>query len=300
MEFKSNEVKAGLMISVSVVVLITFLIAIFGIEFGKDTKEYQTRLEYVGGILRGSLVKFGGMDVGKVTGIYLPDAAGDDTKITVAITVAAETPIRIDSEAYLTATGLMKDQHIEISPGSPSAALLPSGSTLNSREVLSFTQMAEPLGQLSDQAQELMARFSDIFNEDNRAHFSSVIAGMDTLLSDGRANLLGMVDNLEHLTANLSNLSSDFNELLTSNRGNFDGTFAQLQETTEETTKLISDLRRTLGVFENMMSSNTTNIVEIMENFQFASQNLEEFTRILKERPWLLVRKAGPPQRKTP
>ncbi len=288
------------MISVSVVVLIAFLIAVFGIEFGKDTKEYQTRLEYVGGILRGSLVKFGGMDVGQVTGIYLPDATGDDTKITVTITVAAETPIRIDSEAYLTATGLMKDQHIEISPGSTDAEFLPAGGTLNSREVLSFTQMAEPLGQLSVQAQQLMTRFMDLFNEDNRAHFSSVIAGMDTLLSDGGTSLLGMVDNLERLTVNLANLSSDFNELLTSNRGNFDETFAQLEETTKETTKFISDLRTTLGVFENMMSSNTTNIAEIMENFQFASQNLEEFTRILKERPWLLVRKAAPPQRKTP
>ena len=40
--------------------------------------------------------------------------------------------------------------------------------------------------------------------------------------------------------------------------------------------------------------------VEIMENFQYASQNFEEFSRLVKERPWLLVRKDAPPERKMP
>jgi hypothetical protein len=37
-----------------------------------------------------------------------------------------------------------------------------------------------------------------------------------------------------------------------------------------------------------------------MENFQYASQNKEEFTRTVKERPWLLIRKDAPPERKLP
>ncbi|MCG8607116.1 MlaD family protein [bacterium] len=300
MEFKSNEVKSGLMITASVIILVVFLIAIFGVNFSEDQKHYDTKLKYVGGIVRGSLVKFGGMDVGQVTGVLLPPSGEDDTRIRITFSVDPRTPIRVNSEAYVTSVGIMKDQHIEISPGSLDTDLLPSGGTLASKEVLSFAQMAEPLGDLSGQVNELLSRFILLFNEQNRDHLSSALANVDTLLQGGKLNLLAMVENLEDLTNNLASVSDEMNSLLANNRGNFDETLGHLERTTEQTTKLITDLRSTLAVVENMMSSNTSSIAEIMENFQFASQNLEEFTRILKERPWLLVRKAAPPERKTP
>jgi ABC-type transporter Mla subunit MlaD len=300
MEFKSNEVKSGLMIVASVIILSVFLVTIFGVDFSEDQKQYDTKLKYVGGIVRGSLVKFGGMDVGQVTGVLLPAKGEEDTRIRVTLSVNPHTPIRVNSEAYVTSVGIMTDQHIEISPGSLDADLLPSGGTLGGKEVLSFTQMAEPLGELSGQVDELLSRFILLFNEQNRGHLSSALANVDTLLQGGKLNLLAMVENLEQLTTNLASLSDEMNSLLTNNRGNFNETLGHLEKTTEQTTQLIADLRSTLAVVENMMSSNTSNIGEIMENFQFASQNLEEFTRILKERPWLLVRKAAPPQRKTP
>ncbi|NIR52505.1 MCE family protein [candidate division KSB1 bacterium] len=298
MEYKANEIKAGLMIVSSITILIIFLIAIFGVELGEDTKEYQTYLSYVGGITKGSLVKYGGMNVGHVTEISLPDK--DETKIGVRLKVDENTPVRADSKAFVTSIGIMADQHIEISPGSPETQLLPPESTLDSKEVLGFAQMAEPLGELNTQVQELMSRVIDVFSEENRTHFASMIANLDTLVVEGQGHFLKLVTNVEDLTEHLADLSADLNALMDENRGNFDETLTHLQTTTRETSQLISDLRGTLKTFDNMVSANGPGLIEIMENFQFASQNLEEFTRIVKERPWLLVRKAAPPERKIP
>ncbi|MFQ5768957.1 MAG: MlaD family protein [bacterium] len=298
MDFKANEIKAGLMIFASTAIFILLLVAIFGINLGEKTKEYHTYLKYIGGIQKGSLVKYGGMDVGYVTEIDLPGSK--ETKIGIKIKVDEKTPVRINSKAYVTSIGIMADQHIEISTGSPDAALLPPGSLLDSKDVLSFTQMAEPFGELNTQLQELMTRVVDLFNEENRSHLASMLENVDTLIIDGEKQFINIVQNLDALSSHLAALSSDIDELLEKNKGNLNETLAHLESTTNETSKLISDMRSTLTVLENMMTTNSTSLIEIMENFQYASQNLEEFTRIVKERPWLLVRKAAPPQRKIP
>ncbi|HEX9653587.1 MAG TPA: MlaD family protein [bacterium] len=298
MEFKSNEIKAGLTIVVSAAILVAFLVVIFGVDFGKQTKDYQTYLKYAGGIQEGSLVKYGGMDVGYVNGITLPE--GTDTKIHVKIRVDEKTPVRIDSKAFVTSIGIMTDQHIELSTGSLDSPLLPPGSVIESKEVLGFSQMAEPLGELNEQVQELLARVSDVFNEQNRAHLGNMLANFDNIMTQGQKQFLSVVQNLDNLTAHMASIGKDLNELMDKNKGNFDQTLGHLQKTTEETTKLIADLRETMSILENILSSNTTSIVDIMENFQYASQNMEEFTRIVKERPWLLIRKDAPPERKLP
>lgn len=296
MEFKANEIKAGFMIFVSFAILILFLVLIFGVQFGENTKEYQTYLKYIGGITKGSLVKYGGMDVGYVTEIKLPN--GDETGLSVKIKVEERVPVKVDSKAYVTSIGIMADPHIEITPGSPGAEPLPAGEVLESKEVLSFSQMSEPLGELNAQLQGLLSRITEIFNDKNQSRFASMLENMDKLIGDGSVPLLSMMKNLEELSGQLADLSKDINQLMDRNEGNFEDTLTQLEDTAKETGQFITDLRTTLAEFQTVMSANSSGIIQIMENFQFASQNLEEFTRMVKERPWLLIRKAAPPERK--
>ena len=83
-------------------------------------------------------------------------------------------------------------------------------------------------------------------------------------------------------------------------KGSLEKSLENVETTTEEARLLITEIQNLVREFQGVISSNGTSIVDIMENFQFASQNLQEFTRIVKERPWLLVRKAAPPERKMP
>ena len=45
-------------------------------------------------------------------------------------------------------------------------------------------------------------------------------------------------------------------------------------------------------------SQNSDSINEIVTNLDGLTRNLEEFTQTIKERPWNLVRKSAPPERK--
>jgi len=294
MEYKSNEIKAGIMVFVGLAILVMFLIAIFSVDFGEESKEYTTFLAYVGGVSKGSLVKYVGMDVGSVTEINFPTAA--QPKIEVKFNVSQDTPVRVDSRAFITSIGIMADPHLEISAGSLDADLLPGDNVLPSKEVLSFTQMAQPMGEITTQLRDLLASVSDIFGEDNRSNLGSIVKNLDKLVAEGGEQVLKLGSNFETLSQHLLSVTQDFEELMNNNKGNFEQTIANLESTTKETSELISELRETL----TMLSSNSSNIIGIMENFQFASQNFEEFTRMVKERPWLLIRKDAPPKRNMP
>ncbi|RMD89258.1 MAG: MCE family protein [Calditrichaeota bacterium] len=298
MDFESSEIKAGMFIFISLAILLLFLIAIFGVNFGEKTKDYVIYFKYIGGIKKGSLVKYGGMDVGYVKEIKLPE---DGTaNIEAIIAVDEKTPVKTDSRAFITSIGIMADQHIEITPGSLTADLLPPGAEIPSKDVLTFAQISEPLSEMNKQIQTLLTSVNDLLNENNRSRINSMLLNMDKMLAEGQNHLSHVIQNLDKISLNLSDLTQEVNQLMNNNKSNFDSSLTYIKKTTQETTKLVADLRTTLSKFESILSLNSTNLMDILENFQFASQNLEEFTRMVKERPWLLVRKAAPKPRKTP
>lgn len=296
MASKSNEVKVGIMVIVSIIFLAAFLFAIFGVNFGKETVTYTTHLEYVGGLTEGSLVKFRGFDVGQVSEIQLPTP--EDPRIGLLLELEADTPVKTDARAFVTSIGIMSEQHLEISPGSPAAGILPPGSDIPSKEVMSFAQMAETMGELSESTQVLIARVSDLLNEENRAHIASIMANANSLVSDGSAPLLKTAENLQNATAEIAEIGKNVAMLTDTSDSNLQQILTNLEKATTNAQQLTAQMGETMAGLQTLVNANHTSIREMMENFQVVSKNMEEFTRIIKEQPWLLVRKSAPPERK--
>ena len=236
------------------------------------------------------------MDAGEVTEIKIPD--NKETGILVKLKVDANTPIKTDSRAFVSSVGLMGGKHIEITAGSPDANLLSEGSVIASKKVLSFGRMAEAMGDLNSQLQILVSRANTFFNEERQVQIASMMGNLDTLIKVGRDPFLGSMANLENFSGQLAEMGKNINNLMTKNEVDLDELLSDLMETSKATNILIRDLRSAVGNLETLMESNDQNVSEIIENFQSTSQNLEEFSRILKEQPWLLVRKSAPPERK--
>lgn len=298
MEYRSHEIKAGLLVIGGFIVFVAFLIAMSGIEWDKKEKVYTARFSYLGGIERGSLVRFGGFLVGTVTDLYI--APDDETKLEIKLTVDERTPVRIDSEAYVTSINLMGDFYIEVSTGSPAAELLPSGSRLRSRDVPPFTQLSGPLMKASDQLQILLVRVNDLLRDENRAHFSNMLANADSLLGESAGNITGMLANLNRLTEQLQSVSSRLDQMMDNNTQVVQNTLAQLNSTMARADTLLITLSRTTQSVNGMVGQNQASLYEAMQNLQDASQHFEQFSRSIKERPWNLVRKSNPPERKLP
>jgi phospholipid/cholesterol/gamma-HCH transport system substrate-binding protein len=298
MEYRSHEVKAGLLVVLAFLVLVAFLVAMTGVKWKQREKIYTAHFSYLGGIEAGSLVRFGGFLVGTVTDIYI--APDDKTKLEVKLAVDERTPVRIDSEAFITTINLMGDFYIEVTTGSPTAELLPSGNRLRSRDVLPLSQMSEPLVKVSDQIETLLIRVNDLLRDENRARLSNVLANADTLLDRNVNDISGIIANFHTLTTQFQTLSSRLDEMMANNAQVLQATLVQLNRTLARTDTLLLALNHTTQSVNGMMTHNQASLYEVMQNLEDASQHFEQFSRIIKERPWNLVRKSTPPERKLP
>ena len=298
MEYRSQEVKAGLLVVVSFVVLVAFLVIISGVEWERKENVYSARFGFSAGVEPGSIVRFGGMLVGAVENSYI--AADDKTKIEVIVRVDSKVPVKTDSYAFITSINLMGEYYVEITTGTPTAELLPSGSRLQSRDVAPLSQLSGPLMEVSGQAELLLRNVNALLNERNRAHLSNMIANTDTLLARNMGDISGIVVNLKQMTEQLHNLSGKMDKLMGDNAASLELMLRQMNATLTRTDTLMRDLSVTMQSVNGLVTANQTAFYEAMQNMQDASQNFEQFSRSIKERPWNLVRKSEPAERKLP
>ena len=79
-----------------------------------------------------------------------------------------------------------------------------------------------------------------------------------------------------------------------------------IEENRQDIHQAILDLRRSLVTVNDLTSRldqtvdvNSENIDELLDNLRHVSENLKEFTRTIKTRPYTLIRSSNPPEHKT-
>jgi len=298
MEYRSSEVKAGLFILVSLIIFLGFLVVIVGMQSWSEKSIYRARFNYVGGIEKGSLVRFAGLEVGQVKDVLLP--AQDDPRVEIVMEIRKDTPIRANSTAYLTTIGIMGAFYVEITTGTADAPLLPDGALIPSKDVTAFAQMSENIDKTTEELTELLKRVNDLFNKENRQNISSMIASMKEMSEQNSKSIQEIVAHLNQMTVHLDETITSVNQLLGRNETTIARSMQNLEQTLEQSRLLVAKLNQGLDELNNSMYKNSSSYEDVLNNLTTISKNLEEFSQQIKERPWSIIRKSHAPERKLP
>ncbi|MBN2356974.1 MCE family protein [candidate division KSB1 bacterium] len=297
MEYRASEIKAGIFVAFSIVVFLSFLFAIKGISALQAKDEYYVRFNYVGGIEQGSIVRLAGVPVGRVQSFSMVDESGV-AKVQLSLQMKRGTPIRSDSEAFMTTIGIMGSYYIEITAGSNQAKRLPSGSIIRSKDVTGFAQMSGPIGDATVEARESLANLNDLLNEQNRQNVSAMIASLRRMTDENEAAMSSFMQNLNHLSANLNSTVEIFNHFISVHDTTIQKSLQHTQELILESRNLTLQLQNTVQNFDAMLLENRDTYRQTWDNLHTLSRNLEAFSQSIKEQPWNLLRKNYPPERK--
>ena len=110
------------------------------------------------GLIQGATVRLAGVAVGHVGEIRLPEAGGAKVRVELLIARRVQDRIRADSIARIETLGLLGDKIIDISLGSPGAAILQPGAELRTEEPFDT-------GRLTQQGAELLKNLIDLSAE---------------------------------------------------------------------------------------------------------------------------------------
>lgn len=184
----SNELKSGIVIVAAVIVGFIF----FGktVTVRTDTIDLKTYFGYAGDLQKDALVKFAGIEVGRVKEIsftYEPE-----TRVECLLEIDAKAKVRTDSLAYIGTAGFVGDAYIGVTAGT-TEEFLSSGDTLLSEDPM--------------QMRLLMKKADDI-----ASNLDSTLLEIKSLVKDNRQNFDDIILNIEYITENFKEFSQDLKE----------------------------------------------------------------------------------------
>lgn len=180
----------------SVLVLLFMLFKSGDVQIWKDQKNVHLLFNYISGLEVNAPVHFSGHKVGKVTGIEFVNSA-ESSKIQVTLAVDKNVPVRADSQAFIDVLGFMGEKLVELSPGTPQAALYDESSTLTGTDPV-------PMMKIVKDGTELLAEFQKIADS-----LKVVLKDVQGITGRNEKNLDEIFTNLNASSGNLKEMTHD-------------------------------------------------------------------------------------------
>lgn len=305
----TTESKVGAFVLACFSVLAFTLIYLINAQFGGHTDPYHTYLRYAGGLEPGATVLFGGIDVGKVKAVR--PAASDPTKIEILLDVKQNTPLNEKSVAKLGLLSVMSGAALSITTGSNDAKRLLPGAVIASQEASSLDEITgkvavvadnanglitEARGELqgiSADARTLLANLNTVTGKPNQQKIQVLLDNVNGMLATERPKIDRLTDQLNTLSQHADETIQNVNGTVSDVREPIREDLAQLQSTLIEAKQLLADM-------QVLVRANDYKIDDTIDNLRTATENLDQLTESVKQRPWSLVRIKQPEDRKVP
>ncbi|MDB9744108.1 MlaD family protein [Fibrobacterales bacterium] len=307
---KSEKTRLGAFLLTTVSALVLFSLWLVMERFLKETRTYHTEFsESVDGLVVGAEVRMSGVKVGRITSLNV-----HPTHVGVAIVyfeVGSDVPVKADMTAVLSGglniTGL---KTVALSGGSDSAILLKDGSLIpsGSSQVQRITGQAEAIVRKVEEGVNRMIHLLDQKNQDKAMQLvesanSAAAAAAKLMTEEGPkfGKLAGSSEkSMRELTLFLKtankiikdfdkhNVASKIGGILEdtksiSNTLKTETQDLKLKESIQGFNKLVANLNRT-------MARSQDNIDRGMKSFKETAENMEDFSRQIRENPSLLLR----------
>ena len=221
----TGELKAGFFVLAAIAALVVMTTKLTQNQYAvSGTKTYYANINDATGLLSNTKVKMAGLDVGQLKKLEL---VGTHARITLV--VASDLALHKDGSIAVKAIGFLGDKYLELSPGSPAAALLEEGAYVREGQASgSLDQLTAKTTQLVDNLKEI----TDVLKEslrgngegadgtrlerilDNMEQFSQGLAEMDRL-GDLADRLTEVASNVRDITGRVNRGEGTVDKLLT-------------------------------------------------------------------------------------
>lgn len=337
-DFTGTEIKAGLLVLVSLAVMGIFLAAITGMRPPEETNTFYATFTSTSGLNRSADVRFGGTKVGKVVDIALDP--GDQSRLRVEAQVRKDVPVNKMSRAYITQATLTSEMHLEITTGEKEAPLLESGAVIEEGAGGLFGQaegLAEDVGKTIKMVNELLgvekAKEKEARGEGEMVTVPDLFQNLDDVLKKGqglvgdvrdvvaerKGDVEGIMKKVQEVEDSATKLLADVNDVLAENRESISGTFSGVDKIIEDAQPIVERVANLSGKLEELadslqgtldnaqsltdhaggiMADNRPAIEEIVLDLRETVRNLKTFSRTMAEQPQAVIRGKNPEGRK--
>ncbi len=290
MKKQSVLIRLGFFIALAVF-LFVLVIYILGREqsmFGANFR-LGSIFRDVEGLKAGNNIRFSGIDVGTVSGVYILT----DSTVFVEMTVDEDVRkfIKKDSRATIGSEGLMGNKVLHILPGNPESGIVEDNDILASVEPVEIDEILKTFQESSVNIAEVTHNLIGITEKINRGEgvFGKLFTDTTLIrnLDMAGRNLAGITGDLSGLSENISSNQGIFGRLLndTSFAMNMDTVSRNITRISEDFAEIAEEIKRGEGIFGKLFTDTalTSQLGETGERLSGSSKSIENITVQLNE-----------------
>ncbi len=291
METRANYVLIG-----AFTLLTAAFLLLFGLWAAKYTSDKDWRYfnvifdEAVTGLTEGGSVQYNGISVGTVDKLSL--APDDPRKVIAKVKLRASTPVKVDTHAKLSFTGLTGTAFIQLTGGSPDAALLVG----TEDEIPTIITESSALQNIAETANKLVARLDKVLSDENINNIAKTLENLENAtgaISDQRADLGALITNARISSEKLANTLDTTNNAVNSiDRelvqklpqliAKLDSTLSRMDSAANNADKLIGENR---GAINSFTQDGLSQLGPTMEELRALVRDLRKISARFEDNP---------------
>jgi len=265
-------VKISKTSKIGIVLVISFMILVWGINFlkGRDIfrteKVYIARYKNVGGLETSTIVQLNGLKIGYVREIYFAEDLSGDLIVKVAI--FNKFPLPVGTTAEIANNDLLGSKIVKLSLGKSSQFYQNNDTIKTKIESDLMSQVTEQIAPIKAKAERLIVSLD------------SIVSGVAVMLnSESRRNINKSIEQISLTMENIEQISSDLSTVINEQKNNLSATIINLKDLTEH---LNSDSKSLGHILDNFsILSDSINPVELKSTLHLLNKTVAGFETIL-------------------
>ncbi|MDF3193495.1 MlaD family protein [Pseudomonas sp. 1928-m] len=290
MEPRAHHVLIGLFTVLMVAAALGFALWLSKASSDQEINDYDVIFtEAVSGLSQGSAVQYSGIKVGDVISLRLDP--NDPRKVRAHIRVNANTPIKEDTRARLSITGITGASLIQLHSGSPESPMLVSKGDQRAEIIADPSPLSRLMSNGEDlvlSVTRLLNRANQLFSRDNIGRISRTLENIEQTsasVAEQRDELRTALQQMSTASQEAADLMRNANQLLSGQgREALDSAsrlMASLERSSTNVERLLSDNRAALDGGMQGIGELGPTIIELRETLSA----LRSFARRLEEDP---------------
>ena len=332
MKKERNDLKAGIFILVSLMLIVAVIIAIKGIgrilEPSQEATVVFSLSDDIGGLRAGGDVRIGGLKVGVVRDIELVEPAGEAPRIVVRCSLPARFQIRNDARVRVQDTLTGSSWLNFDSLGTPGGPLLASSDTLTGRP----STMSTLLASASDVAPEIRDTVRDVRTvtvpkvNETVDHYRLMAQHAVAIIKHARSKIDPVVERYYAVADNARDAAGHASDIFGETKTDFkttmanvsaatgtvkdklppildkiDGTLTRVQTAVDNANVALDDVKATATNVKDVSASarsvivgNRSKIDGMIASLKTTGDNLKYASAEIRRSPWRLLYKPSP------
>ena len=291
-----EEIKAGIIIIASLMILSGFIVLIGGSQLFEKLDVYYIQVMNASGLETGAQVRLGGVRVGRVLDIKAPDKPGEP--VSVEIGIKRGTVLYKGTKALISQVGFVGDIYLLLAVDNTTNEKIKAGDIIPSEEKVQFDVLMAKINGLSQSVDTLIKDIDKLFNEKNIKGIESLIGNTNNAIVSGSTSLDKVASSLKATTDKLERVLSEIEDIVKVNKDEVSQLIKKAREDIDKAGEMIKSIESTAKSVDrtsksvdrviDLQSRNIENLINTMTN---TTEELQELLQEIKHKPWSIIYK---------